>query len=127
MTVSAMRDSGQWSRTSPVQVSTDRARGTVGQVSPTKSDMTSAWPPRRLCNHSLVPSQPSLHFTSGLPGVGKTTLARRPAVQHRALLLNPDEWMAPLFGESDPSGGKGDILGDGSSGLRMRFSTRVAQ
>ena len=57
-----------------------------------------------------MPSQPTLHFTSGLPGVGKTTLARRLAVEHRALLLNPDEWMAPLFGESDPPGGKRDIL-----------------
>lgn len=54
-------------------------------------------------------SQPALHLTVGLPGVGKTTLARRLAEEHRALRLTPDEWMAPLFGESD-AGGKRDIL-----------------
>ena len=32
----------------------------------------------------------------GLPGSGKTTLARRLAAQHRAVRLNPDEWMSDL-------------------------------
>lgn len=54
-------------------------------------------------------SQPTLHLTVGLPGVGKTTLARQLADEHTALRLTPDEWMAPLFGESD-AGGRRDIL-----------------
>ena len=45
----------------------------------------------------------------GLPGAGKTTRARRLAAEHRALRLSPDEWMIPLFGESQ-AGGKRDVL-----------------
>ncbi len=54
-------------------------------------------------------SQPTLHLTVGLPGVGKTTLARHLARDHRALRLTPDEWMAPLFGDSQAEGRR-DIL-----------------
>jgi predicted kinase len=50
-----------------------------------------------------------LHLTVGLPGVGKTTLARQIAVEGSILRLTPDEWMAPLFGDSD-AGGRRDIL-----------------
>lgn len=45
----------------------------------------------------------------GLPGVGKTTLATRIEEQSGALRLTPDEWMQPLFGESEADG-KRDIL-----------------
>lgn len=55
------------------------------------------------------PRLPVLHLTTGLPGTGKTTLARQ--IEHRdnAIRLTPDEWMQPLFGESD-AGGRRDIL-----------------
>ena len=43
-------------------------------------------------------SRPTLHLTVGLPGVGKTTLARELEQATGALRLTPDEWMAPLFG-----------------------------
>jgi predicted kinase len=56
-----------------------------------------------------VSRRPALHLTCGLPGVGKTTLARRLAEESSALRLTPDEWMAPLFGDSD-AGGRRDIL-----------------
>jgi predicted kinase len=45
-----------------------------------------------------VSSRPTLHLTVGLPGVGKTTLARELEQAGDALRLTPDEWMAPLFG-----------------------------
>jgi predicted kinase len=40
----------------------------------------------------------------GLPGAGKTTRAKELAATHHALLLTPDEWMIPLFGESMADG-----------------------
>lgn len=51
----------------------------------------------------------TLHLTTGLPGTGKTTLAKRIEASTGALRLTPDEWMQPLFGESD-AGGKRDVL-----------------
>ena len=51
----------------------------------------------------------TLFLTVGLPGAGKTTRARQLAAQFSALRLTPDEWMIPLFGESDADG-KRDVL-----------------
>jgi predicted kinase len=50
-----------------------------------------------------------LYLTVGLPGVGKTTVARRIADEERILRLTPDELMAPLFHHND-AGGRRDIL-----------------
>ncbi|WBO61813.1 AAA family ATPase [Streptomyces camelliae] len=51
----------------------------------------------------------TLFLMVGLPGAGKTTRARRLAVEHRALRLTPDEWMIPLFGTPEADG-KRDVL-----------------
>ncbi|REG00648.1 putative kinase [Asanoa ferruginea] len=53
--------------------------------------------------------RPTLLLTVGLPGSGKTTLAKRVADEHRVLRLTPDDWMAPLFQHND-AGGRRDIL-----------------
>ena len=37
----------------------------------------------------------------GLPGAGKTTLAKQLEIDRPALRLTPDEWMGPLFGTGD--------------------------
>ena len=58
---------------------------------------------------SGVDSPPTLHLTVGLPGVGKTTLARRIEADTGALRLTPDEWMLPLLGDSQAEG-KRDVL-----------------
>ncbi|GAA5532302.1 AAA family ATPase [Deinococcus aluminii] len=52
---------------------------------------------------------PTLHLLVGLPGSGKTTLARRLEQEHAALRLTPDEWMLPLFGAGE-SGNRRAIL-----------------
>ena len=49
-------------------------------------------------------TSPMLYLLVGLPGAGKTTEALRLAEAERAVRLSPDEWMLPLFGESDPNG-----------------------
>ncbi len=41
----------------------------------------------------------TLHLMVGLPCSGKTTLARKLAVEHSALRLNADEWQLRLFGQ----------------------------
>src|SRR5262249_41977263 len=43
--------------------------------------------------------QPTLHLTCGLPGSGKTTLARRLAVERDAQRLTKDEWVRALGGD----------------------------
>jgi predicted kinase len=40
----------------------------------------------------------------GLPGSGKTTLAKRLETERRALRLTPDEWMSSLFGINEHEG-----------------------
>ena len=56
---------------------------------------------------------PTLHLIVGLPGVGKTTLARKIAHEVNAVRFTPDQWMIPLFGTTwrEPDfGGKRDVL-----------------
>ncbi len=57
-------------------------------------------------------NEPVLYLTVGLPGAGKTTLARRIAETAGILRLTPDEWMAPLFHDNDAHGRR-DILEGG--------------
>jgi predicted kinase len=42
---------------------------------------------------------PTLHLTCGLPGSGKTTLARRLAVDRNAQRFTKDEWVLALGGD----------------------------
>jgi predicted kinase len=51
----------------------------------------------------------TLFLTVGLPGSGKTTRAKQLADELTIVRLTPDDWMAPLFGDSDAQGRR-DIL-----------------
>jgi predicted kinase len=58
-----------------------------------------------------VGPRPTLHLTVGLPGVGKTTVARELERDSGAVRLTPDEWMIPLFGVRwTEFGNKRDVL-----------------
>jgi predicted kinase len=46
-----------------------------------------------------APRPPTLHLIVGLPGSGKTTLARRLESELNALRFTPDEWIASLYGD----------------------------
>lgn len=73
--------------------------------------------PRRSAEKGVVlrpvslndPCVTTLFLLVGLPGAGKSTRARQLAKEHSALRLTPDEWMIPLFGESEADG-KRDVL-----------------
>lgn len=43
---------------------------------------------------------PTLFLMVGLPGAGKTTLAKKLEVERPALRLTPDEWIPVLYGEN---------------------------
>ena len=47
-------------------------------------------------------TRPTLFLTVGLPGTGKTTVARRIEVEERALRLTKDEWVKALYGLTNP-------------------------
>lgn len=55
-----------------------------------------------LASVERVLAPPTLFLLVGLPGTGKTTVARDLEIDRRALRLSPDEWMLPLFGDSNP-------------------------
>jgi len=47
----------------------------------------------------------------GLPAAGKPSRARELASEWSALLLTPDEWMIPLFGQEQPEGKRNVLEG----------------
>lgn len=75
---------------------------------------------------TVVEGHPRLYVMVGLPAAGKTTLARRIEIEHRALRFTPDEWMIPLFGESMANGKRnvleGRFIATALSALRLGFN-----
>jgi predicted kinase len=55
--------------------------------------------------------RPTLFLTVGLPGMGKTTYARRVEAEHHALRLTKDEWIKALYGLENPSSASDVIEG----------------
>jgi predicted kinase len=45
-----------------------------------------------------MPYSPTLYLMCGLPGSGKTTLAKQIEVEQNALRLTPNDWLCRLFG-----------------------------
>lgn len=60
----------------------------------------------------------------GLPGAGKTTLARDLEQRYRALRLTPDEWITRLLGP-DPAPDALDAARDPTEALQWDIATRV--
>lgn len=52
--------------------------------------------PRRVLSSGI--RRPTLFLLCGLPGSGKTTLARKLEEERRAVRLTPDDWLRLLFG-----------------------------
>ncbi|WP_432938759.1 AAA family ATPase [Kribbella sp. CA-253562] len=59
----------------------------------------------------------------GLPGSGKTTLARRLETERQALRLTPDEWMSSLFGTNEHEGKRWVLESDLLWGVAARTLT----
>ena len=47
-------------------------------------------------------TMPTVHFLCGYMGFGKSTVARKLALQYNAVILNDDEFMRELFGRNLP-------------------------
>jgi predicted kinase len=72
---------------------------------------------------AVADERPTMYVMVGLPGAGKTTLARRIELERRALRFTPDEWMIPLFAEST---GPHDVLRVGmANGKRKVLEGRL--
>ena len=61
--------------------------------------------------HGGVMRHPTLFLTVGLPGTGKTTVARRIEIEQNALRLTKDEWVKALYGQNNPSSAQDVIEG----------------
>ena len=69
---------------------------------------------------------PTLHLIVGLPGAGKTTLARRLERELHALRLTPDDWITTLYGPA-PSQPVLDAARDPVERLQWQVAIRTLQ
>ena len=67
---------------------------------------------------------PTLHLICGLPGAGKTTLAKELEAQHAAVRLCPDEWIIALL-PPDYFREERDRLRDPVEGLQWKLAERL--
>ncbi len=75
---------------------------------------------------TVVEGHRKLYVMVGPPASGKTTLAHRIEIEHRALRSTPDEWMIPLFVKSTANGKRnvldGRFIASALSALRLGFN-----
>lgn len=74
-------------------------------------------------------SKPTLFLTVGLPGTGKTTVARRLEAEHAALRLTKDEWIKALYGHGNPEDSsavvEGRLIDIGLRGLELGINVVI--
>ncbi|MGN6574609.1 MAG: AAA family ATPase [Nocardioides sp.] len=74
-------------------------------------------------------TRPTLFLTVGLPGTGKTTVARRLEVKKSALRLTKDEWVKALYGPGNPTSAsdviEGRLIDIGLRALELGISVVV--
>ncbi len=66
--------------------------------------------------------RPIVHLVVGLPGAGKTTLAKQLEAEGPALRLTPDEWQILLYGDANP-----EHLRDLVEGKLIEIGMRAAE
>ena len=69
----------------------------------------------------MTPTRPTLFLMCGLPGSGKTTLARQLEHEHSALRLTPDEWLGAIFGPNRVPDDQRDALEALQWGVAVRM------
>ncbi len=81
-----------------------------------------AWAAPAWVGEVRASGRPHVLLMTGLPGAGKTVLARRLERALPAVRLNVDEWMIPLFGEHMPR----DVF-DARSATLQGFAWSIAE
>ncbi len=67
-----------------------------------------------------------LHLICGLPGAGKTTLARRLEGELPGLRLSPDEWLIRIMGlKLSPDGTSNEPFRDAVEGIQFELGLRL--
>lgn len=73
---------------------------------------------------TITSPMPTLHLVCGLPGAGKTTLAKQLELSANAVRLCPDEWIAALMANPYDRAGQGRLR-NRVEGLQWQLAKRL--
>jgi len=72
---------------------------------------------------NTLKSPSTLHLICGLPGTGKTTLAKKIEIETNAIRMCPDEWIKEMW--KDKAETEGNTYRDRIEQLQWRFSKQI--